>query len=216
MNKYQPDEDTSVQNKAGVGDPDSKNTPESGDVDPSPSGLLNAKADPAELLAELEQANAELEEQKEKFLRAMAETENIRRRAEIDVSNARKYSVEGFAAETLSVRDSLELARATEMSDEDTGIVQKMKEGLDLTLKQLDAVFDKFGISVVAPEPGDKLNPEQHQAMTMQESDSIAPNHIISVIQKGYSIHDRLLRPAMVIVANTGSQQSAESSTENT
>ena len=216
MNKYQPDEDTSVQNKTGVGDPDSKDMPESGDVAPGPSGLLNAKADPAELLAELEQANAELEEQKEKFLRAMAETENIRRRAEIDVSNARKYSVEGFAAEALSVRDSLELARATEMSDEDTGIVQKMKEGLDLTLKQLDAVFDKFGISVVAPEPGDKLDPEQHQAMTMQESDSIAPNHIITVIQKGYSIHDRLLRPAMVIVANTGSQQSAESGTENT
>ena len=97
------------------------------------------------MLVELEQARAELAELKEKFLRAMAEAENIRRRAENDVSNARKFAVEGFAAEALSVRDSLELARATEMSDEDTGIVDKMKEGLDLTLKQLDAVSKSSG-----------------------------------------------------------------------
>jgi molecular chaperone GrpE len=172
------------------------------------------------LLVELEQATAELAELKEKFLRAMAEAENVRRRAENDVSNARKFAVEGFAAEALSVRDSLELARATEMGDEDTGIVDNMKEGLDLTLKQLDAVFEKFGIRPVEPGLGDKLDPELHQAMTLQESDSIAPNHIITVIQRGYSIHDRLLRPAMVIVAKAGSQpgsqQGAESSAANT
>ena len=210
MSKYQPDEDVSVSN----------NSPESEDAGAGPAPLLDAEPDPAQLLVELEQATAELAELKEKFLRAMAEAENIRRRAENDVSNARKFAVEGFAAEVLSVRDSLELAHATELSDEDTGIVGKMKEGLDLTLKQLDTVFEKFGIRAVEPAPGDKLDPEKHQAMTLQESDSIAPNHIITVIQKGYSIHDRLLRPAMVIVAKAGSQpgsqQGAESSAANT
>ena len=135
------------------------------------------------------------------YLRAKAEAENIRRRAANDVTNARKFAVEGFASEALSVKDSLELARATDVDDQDTGAVEKMKEGLDLTLKQLDSVFGKFGIQAVEPETGEKLNPELHQAMSTQESSHIPPNHIISVIQKGYSIHDRLLRPAMVIVA---------------
>jgi molecular chaperone GrpE len=216
MSKYQPDEDLGVQDKTGVSDPALNNLHGSGDAGVGPAPILEAEANPAQLLVELEQGRAEFAELKEKFLRAMAEGENIRRRAENDVSNARKFAVEGFAAEVLLVRDSLELARATEISDEDAGIVDKMKEGLDLTLKQLDTVFEKFGIRSVEPGPGDKFDPEQHQAVTLQESDSIALNHIITVIQKGYSIHDRLLRPAMVIVAKAGSQQGTESSAANT
>ncbi len=216
MSNSQPGEEMSVQNNSEGGDAAATVTPESGDVEPSPAPLPAEETDPGQLLVELELARVELAEHKEKILRAMAEVENVRRRAENDVSNARKFAVEGFAAEALSVRDSLELARATELSDEDTGIVEKMKEGLDLTLKQLDTVFDKFGIRTVEPGPGDKLDPEQHQAMTLQESDSIAPNHIITVIQKGYTIHGRLLRPAMVIVARSGTQPGAESGAENT
>ena len=168
-----------------------------------PESETDTELDPAELLVELEQVKTELEEQKEMFLRAKAEAENIRRRAANDVTNARKFAVEGFASEALSVKDSLELARAIDVDDQDTGLVEKMKEGLDLTLKQLDSAFGKFGIQVIEPESGEKLNPELHQAMSTQESSQIAPNHIVSVIQKGYSIHDRLLRPAMVIVAKS-------------
>lgn len=212
MSKQQPDEEMSVQNKANVNDADEKVMPGSGSGGQDPAPLLVEGADPAQLLAELEQVGTEFADQKEKYLRALAEVDNTRRRAETDISNARKFAIEGFAAEVLSVRDSLELARTTELSDKDTGIVEKIKEGLDLTLKQLDAVFGKFGIKTVEPAPGDKLNPELHQAMTIQESDQVAPNHIVAVIQKGYSIHDRLLRPAMVIVAKADSNHSVESS----
>lgn len=162
---------------------------------------LDIEVDLEVLRAELEQLQTDVEEHKSRYLRAMAEVDNTRRRAETDVANARKFGVESFASEALSVRDSLELARAIEVSAEDSGVVEKIKEGLDLTLKQLDSVFAKFGVKSVEPQPGDKLNPEQHQAMSIQESTEIAPNHIVTVVQKGYSIHDRLLRPAMVIVA---------------
>lgn len=176
-------------------------------ADADPATLLSEGDDPAQLRVELDLAQAALEDHKQKYLRAMAEVENVRRRASNDVSSARKFAVEGFAREALQVRDSLELARAVELNEEHQGAVEKMKEGLDLTLKQLDAVFQKFGISAVEPAPGDKLDPELHQAMTLQESDEIPPNHIITVVQKGYAIHDRLLRPAMVIVARAGQPQ---------
>ncbi|MGA8261729.1 MAG: nucleotide exchange factor GrpE [Arenicellales bacterium] len=158
-------------------------------------------ADDTSLAAQLEQARAELAEQKDRYLRTAAEAENIRRRAENDVANARKFAVESFASEILAVRDSLEIARSLEISDGDTGAVAKMKEGLDLTLRQLDSALAKFSIAVVDPRKGDKLDPERHQAMTTQESDKVPPNHILAVMQKGYTIHDRLLRPAMVVVA---------------
>ena len=180
------------------------------------TGKLDIEVDVEDLRSELEQLQADLKEHKDKYLRAIAEVENTRRRAENDVSNARKFAVESFAAEALSVRDSLEFARGIEVSSEDAGVVSKMKEGLELTLKQLDTVFSKFGIKAVEPQTGDKLDPELHQAMSMQESSEIAPNHIVTVIQKGYSIHDRLLRPAMVIVAKAKSEKQAEIQAENT
>lgn len=157
--------------------------------------------DEASLAAQLEAAQAEVAEQKDRYLRAVAEADNIRRRADNDIANARKYAIEGFASEILAVRDSLEIARSLEISEDDAGAVAKMKEGLELTLKQLDNALSKFAVEVVDPEKGDKLDPERHQAMTTQESDNVPPNHILSVLQKGYTIHDRLLRPAMVVVA---------------
>lgn len=151
--------------------------------------------------AQLEAVKAELAEQKDYYMRAVAEAENIRRRADNDIANARKYAIEGFASEILAVRDSLEIARALEISEDDAGAMAKMKEGLDLTLKQLDSALAKFSVEVVDPQKGDKLDPERHQAMTTQESDNVPPNHILNVLQKGYTIHGRLLRPAMVVVA---------------
>lgn len=173
-------------------------------TDPAEAGEASSGSnggDQESLAAQLEAVQAELAEQKDRYLRAAAEADNIRRRADNDIANARKYAIEGFASELLAVRDSLEIARSLEISEDDAGAVAKMKEGVELTLKQLDNALSKFAVEVVDPQKGDKLDPERHQAMTTQESDNVPPNHIVSVLQKGYTIHDRLLRPAMVVVA---------------
>ena len=119
------------------------------------------------------------------------------------MSNVRKFALEGFARELLSVKDSLELARAVDLTtnSSNNNIVAKVIEGLDLTIQQLESTFARFSIEEVSPESGDKLDPEQHQAMTIEETTEIEPNRICRVIQKGYLLHNRLLRPAMVIVA---------------
>lgn len=176
---------------------------DAGAVDPEPAEAPEIDSDTGEAspAAQLEAVKAELAEQKDYYMRAVAEAENIRRRADNDIANARKYAIEGFASEILAVRDSLEIARALEISEDDAGAMAKMKEGLDLTLKQLDSALAKFSVEVVDPQKGDKLDPERHQAMTTQESDNVPPNHILNVLQKGYTIHGRLLRPAMVVVA---------------
>ena len=152
---------------------------------------------------DLEEAQAQIEELKELHLRARAEADNIRKRAEAEMINVRKFALEGFARELLSVKDSLELARAVDLEADsiDSSIAAKIVEGLDLTIQQLESTFGRFSIEEVNPELGDKLDPEQHQAMTTEETTQFEPNRICRVIQKGYLLHDRLLRPAMVIVA---------------
>lgn len=175
------------------------------------SAAAEAEAvDVESLRSDLDDAVAEAAQLKDKFLRAKAEAENTRRRADNEIASVRKYAIERFAAEMLTVRDSLELAKAVDLDDQDASALERMLEGLDLTLKQMDSVFEKFAISVVAPEPGDKLDPELHQAMTIQESADIEPNHIVSVIQKGYTLEDRLIRPAMVIVAKAAAAAASE------
>ena len=162
----------------------------------------NPPADSAAVAAlkeELARAQASATEHQDKFLRAKAETENIRRRAETDVANARKFGIEAFAAELLAVRDSLELAKGVDLS-QGGDVTKKMIEGLDLTLKLFDAAFQKFGLTVVDPT-GEKFDPDRHQAMTMLETDDVPPHHIVKVVQKGYLLNNRLLRPAMVVVA---------------
>lgn len=148
---------------------------------------------------QLEAARAEAAENLDKFLRASAESENVRRRAQIDVENARKYGIERFATELLAVRDSLDLALQVDLQEAGEAL-KKMHEGIELTLRQLDTVFQRFSISAIDPA-GEKFDPEKHQAMSMVETDELEPNHIVTVMQKGYLLHDRLLRPAMVIVA---------------
>ena len=152
---------------------------------------------------DLEEAQAQIEELNELHLRARAEADNIRKRAEAEMSNVRKFALEGFARELLTIKDSLELARAVDLTTDcsNNSIAAKIIEGLDLTIQQLESTFARFSIEEVSPEPGDKLDPEQHQAMTIEETTEIEPNRICRVIQKGYLLHNRLLRPAMVIVA---------------
>ncbi|MFL6646583.1 MAG: nucleotide exchange factor GrpE [Sulfurifustaceae bacterium] len=156
------------------------------------------------LKAELEAAKAQAVENLDKFLRARAETENVRRRAETDVANAHKYAIERFAGELLAVRDSLELARTVDIQQENQTALAKMHEGLDLTLKLMDDAFRKFSLVAIDPK-GEKFDPTRHHAISMVESSEVPPNHVLNVMQKGYLLHDRVLRPAMVIVARAPS-----------
>jgi len=166
------------------------------------------------LQEQLEAARSEAEKNKENFLLASAEAENIRKRAQNEIAQARKFAIEKFAAELLSVRDSLDLASTTEINSNDADAVAKMREGLELTLKQLDSVFEKFEITAIDPK-GEKFNPDHHQAMAMVESGDIDPNHVVDVMQKGYLLKDRLLRPAMVVVSKAPANPATESETQN-
>ena len=169
------------------------------DTTAAPAPAAADSAPVAELKQQLATAQANLAEHQDKFLRAKAETENIRRRAETDVANARKFGIEAFATELLAVRDSLELAKGVDLG-QGTEVMKKMVEGLDLTLKLFDAAFQKFALTVVDPA-GEKFDADKHQAITMMETDEVPPNHVLKVVQKGYLLNNRLLRPAMVVVA---------------
>ena len=151
--------------------------------------------------SELEVAQAEALKYKDAFLRAKAEQDNIRRRAEKEVANGRKFAVEAFAKEMASVYDSLKLACAVELAEDADDSVKNIHEGVEVTLKQLQSAFAKNSLKEVNPEVGTKLDPNIHQAMTMIESPDVESGCIINVIQVGFELHDRLLRPAMVVVS---------------
>ena len=142
----------------------------------------------------IRQAELNAEEHHDAWLRAKAETENVRRRAQEDIAKASKFAVERFAGELLAVKDSLEAALAA-----DAPSVESMKAGTELTLKQLVAAFEKSNLKEINPL-GEKFDPHFHQAISMLESEQEA-NTVITVLQKGYLIADRVLRPALVIVA---------------
>ena len=143
---------------------------------------------------QLKEAEIRAAEHHDAWLRAKAETENVRRRAQEDIAKASKFAVERFAGELLAVKDSLEAALAA-----DTPSVESMKAGTELTLKQLVAAFEKSNLNEINPL-GEKFDPHFHQAISMLDSEQ-EPNTVITVLQKGYLIADRVLRPALVIVA---------------
>jgi molecular chaperone GrpE len=144
---------------------------------------------------QLSATEAKLAEMHDAFMRAKAEGENIRRRAQEDVSKAHKYAVESFAEAMLPVRDSLEMALKV-----DTPSIDSLKEGVEMTLKQLASAFEKNRLVEVMPAPGDKLDPMKHQAVAVVPAEQEA-NTVVNVLQKGYMIGDRLLRPAIVTAA---------------
>lgn len=139
-------------------------------------------------------AELKAEENHDAWLRAKAETENVRRRAQEDVAKAAKFAIERFAGELLAVKDSLEAALSS-----DTPSVDSMKSGTELTLKQLSAAFEKANLSEVNPI-GEKFDPHFHQAISMIDAEQ-EPNTVVNVLQKGYVIAERMLRPALVIVS---------------
>ena len=162
--------------------------------DPSPAGVEAVEAALADLEAKLAAALAEAAKLREDFLRAKAETENVRRRAMEDVAKAHRFGVEGFAGALLAVKDSLDAALTIENAS-----IESFKEGVEITGRQLESVFEKFAIKVVDPA-GEKFDPHRHQAISQVESDQ-EPNTVVAVLQKGYLLHDRVLRPALVTVA---------------
>lgn len=142
----------------------------------------------------LQESERKAQEHYDAWMYAKAETENVRRRAAEDAEKARKFAVENFSSELLAVKDALEMALATENASPEA-----LKSGVELTLKQLSNVFEKFKIQEVNPM-GQKFDPHQHQAMAMVEADA-EPNTVVLVMQKGYLLNERVLRPALVSVA---------------
>lgn len=149
-----------------------------------------------ELEEKLTLAEQQAHENWDKSVRAMAELDNIRRRAERDVANAHRYSLEKFSSALLPVVDSLE--QALQLADKESD--SSMREGLELTMKLFVDVLDKFDVKQLDPV-GEVFDPQQHEAMAMQESADVAPNTVLLVFQKGYKLNDRVIRPARVVVA---------------
>jgi molecular chaperone GrpE len=141
----------------------------------------------------------------EEVLRARAEIENLRRRAERDVEKAHKYSIEKFAKALIPVVDSLEMGLAA--ASESGADIGKLKEGADLTLKMFKDATEKFGLETLDPM-GEEFNPDFHQAMSIQETAEKKPNTVLAVMQKGYLLQDRLIRPAMVVVSKASTSPS--------
>lgn len=171
--------------------------PESGGPAPAEPVTVEAlQAEVAALRAELEAAQATVTSQQDQLLRAHAEAENVRRRAQDDVAKARKFGIESFAESLVPVRDSLEAALAQQEQTLDT-----MREGVEMTLKQLTAAFERNLLKEIAPAQGDKFDPHLHQAISSVPSDQPA-NTVTQMLQKGYVIADRVLRPALVMVSS--------------
>lgn len=148
----------------------------------------------------LAQAQARAEQNWDKYLRVAAELENLHRRSHRDVQHARKFALEKIAAELIGVRDSLELG--LEAARKDDADVAGLREGSEMTLRLLTSTLEKFGIREIDPH-GEPFDPEFHEAMSMQASAEAEPDSVLTVVQKGYTLNERLLRPARVIVARS-------------
>jgi molecular chaperone GrpE len=168
---------------------------------------LDTDSTVAELEQKLAEAEARAQENWDKAVRAQAELENVRRRSQRDLENAHKYALEKFLHDLLPIHDSLEMGLVA-ASNEDADIA-KLREGSELILKMFIDLMNKYNIEMIDPE-GHLFDPEQHQAMTMLESPDHEPNTVVSVMQKGYKLNDRLVRPAMVAVS-----KAPESTQEN-
>jgi molecular chaperone GrpE len=164
-----------------------------GETQEAPAAAPAAESNSLE--EQLSATEAKLAETHDAFMRAKAEAENIRRRAQDDVSKAHKFAIESFAEALLPVKDSLEMALKVE-----TPTVESIKEGVEMTLKQLAAALERNRVVEIMPAAGDKLDPNKHQAVAVVPAEQEA-NTVVNVLQKGYMIADRLLRPAIVTAA---------------
>src|SRR5579863_10141988 len=165
----------------------------------------DSAAEAAQLRAAVAQGEEALKQQRDQFLRAAAELDNVRKRAQRDIESAHRYALERFATELLPVRDSLELG----VSSAAVSDPQSMLEGQQATLKLLERAFEKFSITRIDPE-GKRFDPDLHEAVLMQEAPGAAPNSVLQVVQSGYELNGRLLRPARVVVAKAPAEPAAK------
>ncbi len=164
--------------------------------------LVTDEAQIAELEGKLEQAQAAAAEEKDRAIRAVAEMENLRRRAAQDVEKAHKFALEKFAGELLPVIDNLE--RALELADKEDEAIKPMLEGIELTLRSMLSTVAKFGVVAIDPQ-GETFDPNRHQAMSLVENAELPANSVLAVMQKGYELNGRVIRPAMVMVTKAPS-----------
>ncbi len=154
-----------------------------------------------EQVSELDALKGKVDEYQEQMLRVQAEMQNVRRRAEIDVEKAHKFALEKFVKELLPVADSLEKAVESTENTEDAGeLVASIREGVEMTLSLFLKSLEKFNVQQIDPE-GEPFDPQQHEAMSMVPAPGAEPNSVVSVVQKGYLLNERVVRPAMVVVA---------------
>lgn len=189
-----------VETKTDTATENSEPSMEAGETEPGgtePGGTEHSVEALLEKVATLE---AKITEQSEGVLRAQAEMQNVRRRAENEVSNARKFALERFATDLLPVVDSLERGLESVPEDNDDEQVKSLREGSTLTLKMLLEVLTKFNVQQLDPV-GEPFDPKFHEAMSMQENADAEPNSVLAVLQKGYTLNERLIRPAMVVVS---------------
>lgn len=181
--------------------PETGQAPETGPVAGEPAEGNGDQAEP-----ELQAAREEIAELKDRYVRLQAEMENVRKRAERDVAAARKYGIEGFARELLGVCDSVEAGLASARGSD--AHIGQITEGMELTERMLIQALEKFGVERLNPE-GEAFDPEYHEAMSMQPSADHPPNTVVTVVQTGYLLNGRVLRPAMVIVSSAQAEDTA-------
>lgn len=181
-----------------AGDLDASGVPTTdGDV----SGAEAPRSEPEDLQLKLEDAIQQAEKNWDQLVRAQADIENLRRRHERELENAHKFALDRFVSELLPVRDSLELGLSA--ARDEGAVADKLCEGMELTLKLLSDAMGKFNVVQIDPQ-GEPFNPELHQAMSTQPRDDVPPNTVVTVVQKGYTLNQRLVRPAMVMVSQGG------------
>lgn len=177
-----------------------------------PQTVENEELSIEALKQKLEQAEQKATDNWDQLLRTRAEMDNLRRRTQKDLGNAHKFALEKFVTELLPVLDSLDMG--LEAATQDNVSIESLQEGTQLIITMLKQVFDKFNVQEVYPE-GEKFNPEHHQAMSMQENAEVDANTVLAVMQKGYLLNDRLVRPAMVMVSKAPEAVSDQADSKN-
>ena len=152
---------------------------------------------------QLAEAQAQIAQQRDAMLRALADAENARKRFQAEAASSQKFAIERFAESLLPVMDSLEAALANKEASPDA-----LRDGVELTLRQLTQALEKARVTAIAPTPGERFDPHRHQAMAAVEADS-EPNTVVATMQKGYHLHERILRPALVTVAKAVEKRGA-------
>jgi molecular chaperone GrpE len=168
------------------------------DMQANDTAADSSQGDEQDLQAELAKAQLTIKEYWDQIMRLNAEIENNRKRAQRDIENAHKFAVKNFVESLLPVTDSMEMGMAATLNENAT--LESIREGMNMTLDMFTQMMQKNGIQAIDPQ-GEKFNPEHHQAMTMQENDEVEANTVLAVMQKGYLLNERLIRPAMVVVS---------------